>query len=95
MLETVKFLAGFMPRIDGIKLQLLHVLKGARLAGLYEEKPFPVMSRGSVSKSCHLLIAPLWTRDKKAFLGAFQKPLRESGAFQGEWFGGSTAPPSI
>ena len=24
-----------------------------------------------------------------------QKALRESGAFQGEWFGGSTAPPSI
>ena len=95
MLETVKFLAGFMPRIDGIKLQLLHVLKGTRLAGLYEEKPFPVMSRGSVSKSCHLLIAPLWTRDKKAFPEAFQKALREGGTFQGEWFDGSTAPPSI
>ncbi len=117
MLETVKFLAGFMPRIDGIKLQLLHVLKGTRLAGLYEEKPFPVMSRGEYIElliCCirllppdivihrlsgdgpkHLLIAPLWTRDKKAFLGAFQKALRESGAFQGEWFGGSTAPPSI
>ena len=117
MLETVKFLAGFMPRIDGIKLQLLHVLKGTRLAGLYEETPFPVMSRWEYIElliCCirllppdivihrlsgdgpkHLLIAPLWTRDKKAFLGAFQKALRESGAFQGEWFDGSTAPPSI
>lgn len=29
--------------IDGIKLQLLHVLKGTELARLYESKPFPVM----------------------------------------------------
>lgn len=117
MLETVRFLAGFRPRIDGIKLQLLHVLKGTRLAGLYAEQPFPVMSREEYIRlliCCirllppdivihrlsgdgprHLLIAPLWTRDKKAFLGAFQKALCESGAYQGEWFNGCTAPPSI
>lgn len=29
--------------IDGIKLQLLHILKGTELARLYEREPFPVM----------------------------------------------------
>ena len=57
--------------------------------------PDIVIHRLSGDGPKHLLIAPLWTRDKKAFLGAFQKALRESGAYQGEWFNGSTAPPSI
>ena len=42
MLETVCYL-GNLP-IDGIKLQLLHVLKGTRLAKLYEKEPFPILS---------------------------------------------------
>ncbi len=40
-LETVRFLAeGGMA--DGVKLQLLHVLKGTDLGRLYLEKPFPL-----------------------------------------------------
>jgi len=31
-------------RIDGIKLQMLHILKGTRMAEEYEADPFPVMS---------------------------------------------------
>lgn len=41
MLDTVKYL-GTLP-IDGIKLQLLHVLRNTRLAELYREQPFPLM----------------------------------------------------
>lgn len=44
MLETVRFLGHLInPSIDGIKLQLLHVLKGTELCRLYERNPFPVM----------------------------------------------------
>lgn len=44
MLDTVRYLGNFSPAIDGIKLQLLHVLKGTKLAALYEAAPFPVLS---------------------------------------------------
>ncbi|MBS6518138.1 MAG: TIGR01212 family radical SAM protein [Clostridium sp.] len=44
MLETVRFLGQMSaPSIDGIKLQLLHVLKGTALCRLYEKEPFHVM----------------------------------------------------
>ena len=43
MLETVRYLADTHP--DGIKLQLLHILKGTDLAALYAQEPFPVMTR--------------------------------------------------
>lgn len=42
MLETVDYL-GRLP-VDGIKLQLLHILEGTKLASMYREAPFPVMS---------------------------------------------------
>ncbi len=41
MLETVAWLTA--QDIQGIKLQLLHVLKGTDLAALYAREPFPVM----------------------------------------------------
>ena len=44
MLATVRYLAGMDPPIDGIKLQLLHVLKGTRLGEEYLRHPFPLMS---------------------------------------------------
>ena len=42
MLETVRYLSNL--RIDGIKLQLLHVLKGTDLLPLYEAGAFQVLS---------------------------------------------------
>jgi len=42
MLETVSCLA--RQDIQGIKLQLLHVLEHTDLAGLYARKPFPILS---------------------------------------------------
>ncbi len=42
MLETIEYLN--TRDIQGIKLQLLHILKGTDLAVLYEQHPFPVFS---------------------------------------------------
>lgn len=44
MLESVDYIAHFSPSIDGVKLQLLHILKGTDLAALYEKEPFPLFS---------------------------------------------------
>lgn len=104
MLETISYL-NQMP-IDGIKLQLLHVLKGTDLAKVYEEKPFHLPSMeeyletlglilshlrpdivvhritGDGPKS--LLIAPLWTGNKRLVLNSIQKYLKDSDIWQGE-----------
>lgn len=42
MAETVRYLAH--SPIDGIKLQLLHILKGTGLADYYRDSPFPVFT---------------------------------------------------
>ncbi len=42
MYETVKALGEI--QVDGVKLQLLHVLRGTPLARMYEEQPFPVFT---------------------------------------------------
>lgn len=108
MLQTIDYLAHFSPEIDGIKLQLLHLLKGTDLARYYQEHPFPLFSMeeyidfvitclehlppsmvvhritGDGSKS--LLLAPLWSADKKRVLNAFTRRMKERGARQGRLF---------
>lgn len=44
MLQTVRYLADQRPLPDGIKLQMLHILEGTRLAQEYRQVPFPVMN---------------------------------------------------
>ena len=44
MLDTVRYLAGLSPVLDGIKLQMLHILKGTAMGAQYEEAPFPLLS---------------------------------------------------
>ena len=44
MLETVSRLAGFKPRLNGIKLQLLHILEGTQMAEQYKRDPFPLLT---------------------------------------------------
>ena len=44
MLESVKYLADLTPTLFGIKLQLLHILRGTRLADMYESQPFHVFT---------------------------------------------------
>ena len=105
MLQSVDYLAHFTPAIDGVKLQLLHVLKGTDLAGQYEKNPFPLFSMDEYvdfvidclehlppSMVIHrltgdgpkkLLIAPMWSADKKRVLNAFARRLRERGTWQG------------
>lgn len=103
MLETVSWLSG--QDIQGIKLQLLHVLKGTDLADLYTASPFPVMSleeyvqlvtdcvailppelvihriTGDGPKS--LLIAPLWSANKRLVLNTLTRRFKERGIYQG------------
>ena len=106
MLETISYL-NRLP-INGIKLQLLHILKETDLALLYDQKPFhlPTMDEyfvllgkllshlrpdivihrltGDGPKS--LLIAPLWTSNKRLVLNAMQKYFKEADIWQGKEF---------
>lgn len=43
MLETIHYLAALAPELDGIKLQMLQILKGTAMAVEYEKEPFPLM----------------------------------------------------
>lgn len=43
MINTVKFLNDL--KIDGIKIHMLHILKNTPLAKMYQEKPFPILSK--------------------------------------------------
>ncbi len=44
MLETARYLAAMNPGIDGIKIQMLNILKGTKMAEEYAEHPFPLLS---------------------------------------------------
>lgn len=103
MTETIAWLAD--RPIDGIKLQLLHVLKGTDLAAMYQSDPFPVFSmeeyidfvidcvellppeltvhRLTGDGPKNLLIAPLWSADKKRVLNTLSRRFKERGTWQG------------
>lgn len=96
--------------IQGIKLQLLHILKGTDLAALYESHPFPVpsmeeyismlgqcISRLRPDITIHrltgdgpkkLLIAPLWTGNKRTVLNTLHRYLKEQDIWQGKEYHG-------
>ena len=100
MLDTVRYLAGLRPVLQGVKLQLLHILRGTQMAEEFAKKPFTLLSleeytelivdclrilppetvihrmTGDGPKS--LLIAPLWSADKKRVLNALRKAIREA-----------------
>lgn len=100
MLESVAYLAGLSPTLDGIKLQLLHILKGTALAEEYAKKPFPLPTLeeyASLIVKClrllpretvvhritgdgpkRLLLAPLWSADKKRVLNTLSARIREA-----------------
>lgn len=106
MMETISYL-NRLP-INGVKLQLLHILKGTDLASIYEELPFhlPTMDEyltllgkllshlrpdivvhrltGDGPKS--LLLAPLWTANKRLVLNTMQKYLKDADIWQGKEF---------
>lgn len=94
--------------IQGLKLQLLHVLYGTDLGILYEKEPFPlfeleeycdfivdcieqipqniVLHRITGDGPRSLLIAPLWSTDKKNVMNTIQKRLKERNTWQGKYF---------
>lgn len=104
MLETISYL-NKLP-IDGIKLQLLHVLKGTDLAEYYKAVPFhlPDLAEYLETLGCmishlrpdivvhritgdgpkSLLIAPLWTGNKRHVLNSIQKYFKDSDIRQGK-----------
>ena len=104
ILESILYLNG-LP-IDGIKLQLLHVLKGTDLAKVYEQNPFYlpdleeyvellgqiisylrediVIHRLTGDGPKSLLIAPLWTGNKRMVLNRIQKYLKDADIWQGK-----------
>lgn len=104
MLKTITYL-NTMP-VQGIKLQLLHILENTDLADVYRKTPFPVPNMETYFKVlgkciCHLrpdivihrltgdgpkslLIAPLWTGNKRLVLNALRKYFSEENIWQGK-----------
>ena len=107
IIETVKYLAKLNPTLFGIKLQLLHVLKGTKLAEMFEEEPFriyeldeyceivgrclkeipkeTVIHRLTGDGPKKLLIAPLWSGNKKLVMNTMRSyisllPMGEGGS---------------
>ena len=95
ILETIDYLAKLQPVLFGVKLQLLHVLKGTRLAEMYQKNPFHIYD---LDEYCHLvgdclkhlpaetvihrltgdgpkklLIAPIWSGNKKLVMNTMTK----------------------
>lgn len=106
ILQTIDYLAG--KNIFGIKLQLLHILKGTDLAEDYEKNLFSVytkeeyidlvidciehlpkdvvLHRVTGDGPKNLLIAPLWSGNKKDVLNALHHRFKERSAYQGRFF---------
>ena len=104
MLQTIQYLNG--QDIQGIKLQLLHVLKDTDLADIYRMDPFPVPEPeayyGLLGKCIShlrpdivihrltgdgpkdLLIAPLWTCNKRQVLNQLQSYFKTHDIWQGK-----------
>ena len=98
---------GYLNRMDiqGIKLQLLHVLRGTDLAAYYEAHPFHIPAMEEyfhVLGECllrlrpditvhrltgdgpkQLLIAPLWTGNKREVLNRLHAYLKRQDIWQG------------
>ena len=59
MLRTIRYLAALKPSPDGVKLQMLNILKGSSLAKEYLAEPFPLLTMEEytslVAKSMRIL----------------------------------------
>ncbi len=100
MLATIRYLSALEPTLDGIKLQLLHVLRGTKLGRMYEAEPFrtltldeyctlvvqclrllppdTVIHRITGDGPKRLLLAPLWSANKKLVLNTLNRAIREA-----------------
>lgn len=90
---------------DGIKLQLLHILRDTQIAKLYQRQLFPVLTQEeylSILIHCleqlsphtvihrvtgdgpkDLLLAPLWSQNKRGVLNALHREMKLRGTYQG------------
>lgn len=106
ILQTIDYVAH--SPVQGVKLQLLHILKDTDLADFYAAFPFSVydleeycnlivdcLERLPSDMVIHrltgdgprkLLIAPLWSTDKKRVLNTIQKKLKERDTWQGKLY---------
>lgn len=104
MLQTVRYLN--TQDIQGIKFQLLHILKDTDLADYYKKHPFPlpdmetyfsilaeqlthlrpdiVVHRLTGDGPKQLLIAPLWTGNKRQVLNQMQAYFKRHDIWQGK-----------
>ena len=100
MLATIRYLSALKPHLDGIKLQLLHVLRGTELGHMYEAESFRTLSLDeycALVVKClrllppdtvihritgdgpkRLLLAPLWSADKKKVLNTLNRAIHEA-----------------
>ena len=105
-LQTVRYVGS--SGADGIKIQLLHVLKDTKLAEMYQSGAFEVLSKESYfalvknaleilppdmvihrltgDGAKKLLIAPLWSADKKNVLNSLNRYLEENDVIQGKCY---------
>lgn len=105
MLKTVEYVGRL--HVQGVKLQLLHVLKGTDLAEDYNLRLFRtltmeeyiellidciehlprdvVIHRLTGDGPKRLLIAPMWSADKKKVLNAIKQRMEERGCVQGRY----------
>lgn len=103
MLETARVAGGL--GIQGIKIHLLHILRGTKMAEQYQNGEFTAMDMEDyIETVCDqiellpkevmierltgdgagdILIAPLWSRDKRAVLNGIDRELRRRGSVQG------------
>ena len=44
MLQTIQYLSELEPELDGIKIQMLNILKGTKMSEEYLQNPFPLLS---------------------------------------------------
>ena len=107
MLMTMEYISR-LP-IQGIKLQLLHILKGTDLGRLYEEgrltevlsledyidlvisclevlPPKLIIHRITGDGPKKLLLAPLWSADKKRVLGSIHSQMKQLDSYQGKHY---------
>lgn len=104
ILETIRYLN--RQNIQGIKLQLLHILKGTDLARqadflkIYTEEeyvqlllrcigelsPDIVIHRLTGDGPKNLLLAPLWSLNKRKVLNHISHELKQQGLYQGKYY---------
>lgn len=105
ILNTARYIGDLTPVPDGIKIQLMHVLRGTKLAQMYEERPFHIptleeycdtvrkildilpeditIHRLTGDGPKRLLVAPMWSADKKRVINTMRSVVTVSDPPQG------------